>query len=387
MRVQLLAMALIPAISVGCGTSKWTDTSRTATEQLLISDAMDRAVSELDVRALAGKTVFIDDAPLKGIVDSAYLISTFRQHLLANGALLKEKRDEADYVVEVRAGAVGTDRHDVLFGVPATTIPSVAAMPGVPSSIPEIPLMKKTEQQATSKIAVFAYNRKTGRPVWQSGVVAAESKGKDFWVFGAGPFQRGNIYEGTEFAPTGGKLDIPLVDLSKKRQQDREEVSVADEAYFVEPAENEPQIAQQPADQLSQAAPKKPQPAEKQPTGQSSVVPTGHTAPAEETSKPATSPPVAAPEVAATPIPHPTADPNTSVVPTEVPLTNTPPITATPPEIVDRYMPVMEPPPSRPASGSARKASGIVVPLPPVVTIPEEAADGSVLDRLLRFRR
>lgn len=231
---QVIGPMLVACIVLqvtGCGSTKWSDTSRTATEQLLISDSMDRAVSQLDFRALAGKTVFLDDAPLKPAVDSEYLSSSLRQHLLANGAILKEKKDEADYVVEARTGAVGTDNSSLLFGIPQINMPQIAsAVPGVPSSVPEVPFIKKTQQRAVTKIALFAYNRQTGRPLWQSGRVQQESLARNVWVFGAGPFERGSIYDGTQFA--GDKLDIPLIDFS---DQSRESISVADEAFFVEP--------------------------------------------------------------------------------------------------------------------------------------------------------
>lgn len=221
------------ALFIGCGTTRWTDTSRTATEQLLLSDAIDRAVSQLDFRALAGRTVYLDSQPVQGLTDAPYLVSTVRQHLLASGCILKENREEADYVVELRVGALGTDRHDILFGLPATQLPSFLPLQGLPQSIPEIPFIKRTQQCGVAKIALFAYNRKTGRPAWQSGVVAAESKAKNTWIFGAGPFQRGTIYEGTAFA--GDKLEVPLIYPGLQDQRSR--LSVADEAYFVEPGE------------------------------------------------------------------------------------------------------------------------------------------------------
>ena len=224
----LLGLSLVG----GCGTTRWTDTSRTATEQLLLSDATDRAVSQVDFRALAGRTVYLDTQPVQGLTDAPYLISTVRQQLLANGCILKDKREEADYIVEVRAGALGTDRHDILFGIPATQLPSIMPLNGVPTSIPEIPFIKRTQQLGVAKIALFAYNRTTGRPAWQSGIVSAKSKAKSTWIFGAGPFQRGTIYQGTTFA--GSKLDVPLI---YPGQSERERLSVADEAFFVEPSE------------------------------------------------------------------------------------------------------------------------------------------------------
>ena len=226
---------MLLAAFAGCGTTKWTDTARTATEQLLITDSIDRAVSRLDMRALAGKKVFVDDSPAKSVTDSAYLASAIRQHVLASGAILKTNRDEADYILEVRAGAVGTDRHDLLFGIPATNLPSFGVMAGAPSQIPEIAFAKKTDQRGVAKISLFAYNKQTGRPVWQSGAVPEESTTKALWVLGAGPFQRGTIHRGTTFA--GAKLNIPLIDPVLGDQGGPTPVAVADEAYFVEPKE------------------------------------------------------------------------------------------------------------------------------------------------------
>ena len=237
MRWRLLALVLLCGTWAGCGTTKWSDTARTATEQLLISDSVDRAVSRLDLRALAGKKVFLDDAPAKGVTDAAYLASTLKQHIMASGGILKDAKDQADYIVELRAGAVGTDRHDVLFGVPAVSVPTFPTLTGIPSQIPEIPLVKKTEQRSVAKLSVFVYNRATGRIVWQSGAIPEESRAKDVWVFGAGPFQRGSIYQGTKFA--GDRLSIPMIDLNGNHEGQNNRVPVADEAFFVEPVEKD----------------------------------------------------------------------------------------------------------------------------------------------------
>ena len=44
----------------GCGSTLTSNTPRTATEQLLISDAIDRTVESLDFSPLADETVFFD---------------------------------------------------------------------------------------------------------------------------------------------------------------------------------------------------------------------------------------------------------------------------------------------------------------------------------------
>ena len=176
----------------GCGTTRWTDTKRTATEQMLVSDAIDRAVSRIDFRLLAGKEVFLDTSFLGEAVDKEYLTSTLRQEMVSSGCILKEKREQAAFIVEARAGTIGTDRHDLLFGVPGFSLPTfsspVPGPPALPSTFPEVAVAKRTDQQAVAKIAVFAYHRETGAPVWQSGADVVASKARDLWVLGAGPF-------------------------------------------------------------------------------------------------------------------------------------------------------------------------------------------------------
>jgi hypothetical protein len=193
-------LVLCQVALVGCGTTRSSDTNRTATEQLLISDAIDRAVQSINLQTLAGQSVYLDDSRLGDVVDRNYLVSTLRQHLLANGCALRAERDQADFIVEARAGAIGTDRNDLLFGVPSINVPQIMPVQPVAAAIPEVPIAKRRDQRGIAKIAVFAYHRESGTPVWQSGVAHQESSANDVWILGAGPFQRGTIYEGTAFA-------------------------------------------------------------------------------------------------------------------------------------------------------------------------------------------
>lgn len=198
--VSFMLLASICLAAAGCGTTKWSDTPRTATEQLLISTAVDRAIDGMNFKPLAGKDIYLDTTFLEGIVDKNYVISSLRQHMLAQGCVLAPSKEHATYVVEARAGAVGTNHHDVMVGIPALSLPGASMMPGVPSAIPEIAFAKTTDQKGVAKIAAFAYNQKTGQPIWQSGVFPIVANAKDTWIFGTGPFQRGSIYDGTRFA-------------------------------------------------------------------------------------------------------------------------------------------------------------------------------------------
>ncbi|MEI8227755.1 MAG: DUF6655 family protein [Planctomycetota bacterium] len=68
---------LLPLVAslAGCGTTRMSDSKRTATEQLLVSQAIDRAVMQVDVRPLAGRKVFLETAFMDDVEDGKYLES------------------------------------------------------------------------------------------------------------------------------------------------------------------------------------------------------------------------------------------------------------------------------------------------------------------------
>lgn len=184
---------------IGCSSTK----GNVATEQLLMSDAVDRTVADFDFTPLAGNKVFLDTTYIvpnrnpQQLINTDYVISAMRQQMIAAGCQLVATKDEADVVAEARLGALGTDGQMIIYGVPENSFLSRAAsvLPNAPPvpSIPEIALAKKDHKSAAAKLAVFAYDRKTLEPVWQSGLVQSESTALDTWVLGVGPFRRGTV--------------------------------------------------------------------------------------------------------------------------------------------------------------------------------------------------
>jgi hypothetical protein len=199
------ALLLVLFATAGCGTTK----SRTATQQLLLSDAVDQAVASIDFRPLAGQRIYLDETYVDeiknyGFVNAKYVISSLRQQMVAAHCLLQAKPEDADIIVEARVGTVGSDGNELVYGLPASNGLSTAATlitsaPPIPA-IPEISLGRKNTEIGAAKVALFAYHRETRTPIWQSGVARAKSTAQDLWVFGAGPFQRGTIYSGIRLA-------------------------------------------------------------------------------------------------------------------------------------------------------------------------------------------
>lgn len=200
-RLLTIAGLLLCFVS-GCGTLK----GRSATEQLLVSDAVDQSIEQIDFGPLAGEDVFLDVQFIRavrsvGFVNSEYIISSLRQRMIGANCRLLDSRDEAKYVVEVRIGALGSDCHEINYGVPGSqalnqtaSLVSSAPLPAVP----EISLARTDECRAAAKISLFAYERETKSPVWESGPSHGVSLAKSTWVLGAGPFQEGDIYDKAE---------------------------------------------------------------------------------------------------------------------------------------------------------------------------------------------
>ena len=203
-RLVRSVMALGLVATPGCGTVKTTNTPRTGTEQLLLTNAWDSALQKIDFRPLTGVPVFLDTTNVTA-VDQGWVVSSLRQAMLTQGVLLRTKAEQAQWIVEARVGVYGTDEHNLLIGIPQTTIP--ATIPGVPTgTVPEMPFMKKSNQQGMAKLALFAYDRTSGQFVWSSGTVLSTSSAKDTYIGGIGPIQGGTIRGGTEFV--GIKLPL-----------------------------------------------------------------------------------------------------------------------------------------------------------------------------------
>ncbi|GAB5404772.1 MAG: hypothetical protein Aurels2KO_30030 [Aureliella sp.] len=214
---------------IGCGTTK----SYTATDQLLLSDAVDTTVAKLDFEPLADQKVYLDVTYLKTqrsavLIDSDYVISAIRQQMVGAGVKLVENRDDADLIAEARLGALGLDSHSVTYGLPASNALSAASSvfvnaPVVPA-IPEMSFARHESKSGAVKVAVFAYDRETREPLWQSGIARSDSNAKDTWVLGVGPFQKGTIYDKTRFA--GNKLtaaELLSQEETKRRKTQRYE--------------------------------------------------------------------------------------------------------------------------------------------------------------------
>lgn len=205
-RSPVLIAATIVATVAGCSSTRTSNTARTATEQVLLSSAIDRSLSNVSFEPMRSRKVFIDEKYLDS-VDKGYLVATLRHKALAAGATLASSADDAELVIEARSGGVGTDTEDTFVGIPEIGIP------GMPISIPELKLMQRSTQLGTAKIGLVAYDPKTGAAVGLGGQTTALTQNEDTYILGMGPFRNGEVKQERENAigysgPTGTMVSL-----------------------------------------------------------------------------------------------------------------------------------------------------------------------------------
>jgi len=199
MEIRCLPICFLACIpwSSGCGTTKLQE----ATEQLVLSSAVDRSVAMIDFRPLADQAVYLDTTYIKSVksptfVNADYVVSALRQQIMSAGCHLQETKDAADVIIEARIGTLGADDHRVTYGIPENnglaSAASLIAQTPTPS-IPEIALARRDAREGAAKIAAFAYDRETRAPIWQSGISQSIATSRNTWVMGVGPFQGGSI--------------------------------------------------------------------------------------------------------------------------------------------------------------------------------------------------
>lgn len=200
LQVRKAVCVAVLALLAGCATSKSSNTARTATEQLLISNAVDQSLNKIDFRPFGGYNVFLSDKYID-CVDKSYLISSVRHRILTAGGVLVEDPAKADILLELRSGALGTDTAESFVGVPEVTLPGML-------TLPEVRFLTRSSQTGTAKLGLVATDARTGRVLGTGGTTLAQSDTQNWFVMGVGPFRTGSIDSEVDASTSGAAAQI-----------------------------------------------------------------------------------------------------------------------------------------------------------------------------------
>lgn len=148
---RILTAVLFFSLSVfgsGCVYTRYiTDTKRSATEQLLLTVAIERALSRLELPDVAGKQVSLTVVSLAKPDETAFLESAAKLRLRQAGATIVDA-DTATLNLLLYAGTLGTISRSFTFGIPPVPIPDAAF------AVPGLPILSSVKQRGYAKLRV-----------------------------------------------------------------------------------------------------------------------------------------------------------------------------------------------------------------------------------------
>ena len=203
--------------SGGCTTIRVVDPPRTADLDFLLTGAAVQAVAKLSTDALRDRVVYVDTQWLVPTVKPSanfelenelarqpgpeylFLIGELRAKLLKSGVRLIDKKEKAQVVLEIRAGALSVNHLEYLLGLPASLIPAsvtggaTGSATAVTVNTPELSILKSTKQYGWASVSFVAYWQDSGELLAVSGPFIGRTSREDYWLFGTGPRTVGNI--------------------------------------------------------------------------------------------------------------------------------------------------------------------------------------------------
>ncbi|MDP3090575.1 MAG: hypothetical protein Q8N04_07860 [Nitrospira sp.] len=173
-----LLVAALAALSVDCAlTQEVSRTPRSAIEQLLLTQAVERSLADLTVPLPEGTTVMVEVSGLQtdrahmhvseedasfAVIDSpswdlAYVRDAASARLGELGYSIKKTEDDAPYLVRVKVESMGTNQGKTFFGLPP--IQSVI----IPFALPQITIYQEQDQLAHVRVHLDVYENHSGR--------------------------------------------------------------------------------------------------------------------------------------------------------------------------------------------------------------------------------
>ena len=158
-----LALVSTAALALSaCASTTETYIGRTATEQLLMARASDKAVEGLSLPLPTAASIFVDESYFQG-EGSRHAISAIRAALSDAGYRLARNKDESDAVFEIRPGALSLEQMRRVFGLPEMRIPINETLNVV--SLPELSVYSNRDRVGVAEFSGFLYEAKTGAPL------------------------------------------------------------------------------------------------------------------------------------------------------------------------------------------------------------------------------
>ena len=157
----------------GCSaTYEATKTPRTPTEQLLLTQSLQRTLIEAEVPISPGQTVAVETVGLTA--DQAFVTAFIEKWLAREGLNLPKDGKEA-LMARVTLDAFGTLQDVTFFGIPQIT--------AVVLTIPEIAFYKVQKQLGMTRLSIDFIEKQTGRLIRSTPIYEGDAYYNKYTVF------------------------------------------------------------------------------------------------------------------------------------------------------------------------------------------------------------
>lgn len=161
--VAIVAALLVP-VALACASSDRVTVPRSATEQILSTEAIDRVLAKLEWPEVAGKKLVVQVGGPVESHDRDYLYRSVEVMIAEGGGIVVLDEDVADYELNVLVGAVGIDSGGRLVGLKGTANSMI-----IPFTIPELALYKSSRLDGFAKAEIALLDHKNGGVLFRSG--------------------------------------------------------------------------------------------------------------------------------------------------------------------------------------------------------------------------
>jgi hypothetical protein len=152
----LIGLLLSLTLSACSLAYKNSNTSRTPVEQLLLSQSLERSLTDAIPPTPPGQTVVVEVGSLSA--DEKFAGSLIERWLVREGLLLpKDKDGKEALLVRVTLLAFGTEQEETFFGIPAIQSSLI------PVSLPELAFYKAVRQRGYARLSMDILDKKTGQ--------------------------------------------------------------------------------------------------------------------------------------------------------------------------------------------------------------------------------
>lgn len=166
----LALVVLLAAVAPGCSITTPPPGGRlSSSQQILATEAVDRALARVEWPDIRKKKVFIDVAAPSGDEEKAYLANTVAAEAASRGAILAPDMKSADTALIVNADAIGLEQNKTFVGLPAVE----SSM--IPIGVPELTVYSSEREESYARIELVFADLKKGGVLARSGPLDSET--------------------------------------------------------------------------------------------------------------------------------------------------------------------------------------------------------------------